>query len=937
MWGKLAMGDVAVRVLGQIEVLVKGRTVRLTAGRLRTLLAVLAMSAGRPVSVDHLADAVWGEELPGNARRSLQTYAGRLRTILAGARLDSTRAGFTLHVDADDVDALRFLRLLDDAARRSGAAERALLVEALGLWGGEPFAGIDSEWLRENHAPRLVERYLSAIERRIDLDLAGGRHGDLAAELGELTARYPLRESLWVRLLVTLARSGRHAEALDAYETIRGRITAELGVDPGVELRRVHADLVAGRTPGVQRAGSGSAPAVVTPRQLPAAIDRFAGRDEAMKDLDALLNDGAPTPSSALCVITGAAGVGKTTLAVRWARQAVDRFPDGQLYADLGGFGPSEKVADSADVIRDFLEAIGVAPARMPTNAAALSGLFRTMLTGKRVLILLDNARDADQVRALLPSSGGCLTLVTSRNDLAGLVVTEGARLVPLDVLSSTEAWQLLTARLGRDRLEREPTAVDAIIRSCARLPLALAIAAARATVNRSLSMAALAAGLRDSRDDLGTLDAGDEATNVRTVFSWSYRTVSSEAARLFRLLGLHLGRDISVSAAASLIARPRSTTRVLLTQLEQANLANRTGADRYRSHDLLWRYARELAEQKDTEDERRAAVRRLLDHYLDVARAADGLLDPLRDPIPTHATVDGVVGERLPDKESALAWLRTERYVLLAVCEQAAASGFDSHVWQLAWAMSTFQDRQGLWHDWVWTQRLALDAAERLEDESEIARAHRALARALTRLNRYAEAREHFTRAVQLYSSLDDPVGQAITHINLGWMSECQKDFVHALHHNERALELFKECDHEVGQAKVLNAIGWDYANLGDHAIALSYCQRAMKLNQDLDEVFGQAETWDSLGYIHLHLGEHQQSIACYEQALRLHDDLGSDALVASVLRDLGDAHALAGDIPAARSHYLRSLEILEQLHHPDADEVRTRLRRSEDEDVTH
>jgi DNA-binding SARP family transcriptional activator/tetratricopeptide (TPR) repeat protein len=918
------MHRLTVRVLGPFEVVVDDGPVRLTAGRLRSLLVVLAMSAGKPVTVDELAAAVWGERLPGNARRSLQTYAGRLRTALGGVRIDSGATGFVLWIDPDDVDALRFVRLLGKAARQPDvSAERAWLVEALRLWRGEPYEGVDSEWLRENQTPRLVERYLSALERRIDLDLAHGRPGELTAELGALTARYPLRESLWVRLLAALGQSGRYAEALEAYETVRGHIAAELGVDPSPELRRVHADLVAGRAPAVVHEVGPSAHPIVTPRQLPATIDRFVGRREALAALNGLLADGARASSAPICLVTGAAGVGKTALAVRWAHQVAGRFPDGQIHVDLCGFGPAEEAADPADVLRDFLDAFSVPPERVPSNVAAQAGLFRSLLAGKRVLVLLDNARDADQVRLLLSGSPGCLTLITSRNDLAGLVVAEGAHPAPLDVLSPADARQLLAARLGPDRVTKEPGAVEAIIGACAYLPLALAIVAARATLNLSLPLAALAAELRDSRDDLDALDIGD--TNVRAVFSWSHRVVTPEAARLFRLLGLHPGPEISVAAAASLAACPAPQARALLAQLHRTNLVNQCGTDRYRLHDLLRAYARELAARHHTE--RHSVVHRLLDHYLHTTCAANRLLDPSRDPITPSAALDGVTAEDFPDQDDALAWLKTERPALLAAAKLATEYGFDTHVWQLAWGLTTFLDRQGHWHDWATTQRAALEAAERLHDDLKFARAHGALARALTRLHRYADAHTHFTRALELFGTLGDPVGEAITHVNIGWMYECQEDFGQALPHNKQALELFEQCGHEMGQANVLNAVGWDYAKQGDLRTALTYCERALRLSLALDHRFGQSEAWESLGYIHLHLGDHGRSIACYERALELLFAQGAPALSATVLRDLGDAYRLAGDAPAARRSYVRSLEILEDLQDPGADQLRARL----------
>lgn len=818
----------SVRVLGPFEVRVDDHPVPLSAGRLRTLLAVLAMSASKPVSVDHLVAAVWGERLPRNATRSLQTYAGRLRSALDGARIDSTASGFAMGIDPDDVDALRFVRLLDESAGQHRAdARRALLTEALGLWRGEPFEGIDSAWLRDTDSPRLVERYLSALEKRIDLDLADGRYDELAAELGDLVARYPLRESMWVRLLMALGQAGRIAEALESYEVVRGRIADELGVEPGSELRRVHAVLVAGHAPGGSRDGGTPADTLVTPRQVPANIERFAGRRDALATLDGLLVDDRNSPSTSVCAITGSAGVGKTTLAVWWANKVADRFPDGQLYVDLCGFGKCDEATDPVDVLCVFLDTLGVPPNRMPANVGAQAGLFRSLLTGKRVLIVLDNARDADQVRPLLPHAPGCLTVITSRNDLAGVVVTEGAHPVPLDMPPPAECRQLLEARLSQDRMAKEADAIESIISSCGRLPLALAIVAARAALNPSLSLSTLAGELHDARDDLDVLDTGDDATNVRAVFSWSQRAITPEAAWLLRLLGLHVAPEISVGAAASLAGWSTARAKASLVQLHRTNLVNQLGPDQYRIHDLLWIYVRELAERHHTENERDAAVRRMFDYYLHTAYAAGRLLDPARDAITLSACRDAITLpacddavplENLQDRDSARAWLTRERQVLLAACKHAADSGFHDHVWRLAWVLTTVFDRQGHWHNRETAQRAAVDAAERLADRSARTRAHEALARAMTRLHQYDE----------------------------------------------------------VGLAKVLNEAGWNCVERGDHLAALAYYEYALSLSAYVGDRLGQAESWENLGYVRMYDDDHDQSVRCYRRALELLEELG-------------------------------------------------------------
>ncbi|MGH3682708.1 MAG: BTAD domain-containing putative transcriptional regulator, partial [Natronosporangium sp.] len=623
-------GEIAIGVLGPLAVSVGGRPVELTTPRLRTLLAVLAMSAGRPVSIERQAAALWDEDPPDNARRNVQTYLARLRGALGVGAIAAGPDGYRLRAEPDRVDALKFVTLLDAAARTSDAsAERARLREALALWRGAPFEGMRSSWLERSEAPRLRERYLAAVERRIDIDLALGQPGELTAELSQLIARHPLRESLWERLLVVLDHTGRQAEALERYESIRRQLADELGTDPGPRLRRIHADLLR-REPPEQPPG-GTMPAIsgsqVVPKQLPAGVDGFTGREAALTVLNHLIRDddqGRATGTVAIAAITGAAGVGKTALAVHWAHQVADRFPDGQLYLNLRGFGPSGAAAlDPADAARRCLDALGVPPHRVPADLDAQLGLYRSLLAGRRMLIVLDNARDADQVGPLLPGSPTCLALVTSRDQLARLVATTAASSVLLDLLTVDEARGLLAHRLGADRVAAEPQATDEIITRCARLPLALAIAAARATTNPAFPLRALASELRDAQSGLDTLTVGDPGTEVRTVFSWSYRVASPAAARLFRLLGLHPGPDLRLPAAASLAGLPAARTRPLLAELTRAHLLTEHAPGRYTFHDLLRAYATELSQAHDSHQQRQPAVRRMLDHYLHTGHTA--------------------------------------------------------------------------------------------------------------------------------------------------------------------------------------------------------------------------------------------------------------------------------------------------------------------------
>jgi DNA-binding SARP family transcriptional activator/tetratricopeptide (TPR) repeat protein len=920
-----------VGLLGPLQVSLAGRPVVLPAGRLPALLAVLALSAGQPVSVDRLATAVWGEDLAVDARANLQSNVRRLRRLL-GADLVATRGGgYALEVEPDQVDALRFDRLLDLAAvAPDPATRRARLVEALGLWRGTPFDGVRSDWLEQTQSPRLQERYLAGLERRIDLDLAEGSPVDLAAELGELTGRHPLRESLWVRLLVVLERSGRPAEALERYEAIRVRLAEELGADPGPELQRVHADLLAGRPPGLP-GGAAPATARVVPCQLPADLDAFTGRDAALQTLDRLLEDrdASVSPAVVIATIAGTAGVGKTALAVHWAHRVADRFPDGQLHVDLRGFDPSGSPMGPAEAVRGFLDALQVPPRQIPASLEAQAGLYRSLLAGRRMLVLLDNARDAGQVAPLLPGGSGCLVLVTSRNQLPGLVAAVGAHPVALDLLGRGEAVRLLARRLGDDRVTADPDATDELVTRCAGLPLALAVVAARAATHPEFPLAALAGQLREARDGLDGFDGGDVATDVRAVFSWSYRALGADAARLFRLLGLHPGPDVGAAAAASLAGRPAAQVRPLLAELARAHLVTEHVPGRYALHDLLRAYAAELAHTPDADGDRRAATHRLLDHYLHTAHGADLLLYQYAEPITLAPPEPGVAAERLGGHDEAMAWFTAEHRVLLATIEQAARDGFDRHTCQLAWTLFVYLHRRGRWHDRAATQHAALDAARRLGDRGAQARAHRYLGSAYADLGRHQDAHLHLRRALELCGEVGDPAGEAWTHHYRDLAYGLQGRDTDALDAALRALDLFQAAGDRVGRAIALSDVGWYHGRLGHHQQALAFCSQALGLHQELDNLPYQAHTLSCLGDTHHHLGDQPEAIDRYRQALALFREVGDRFGEASALARLGELHRDAGDPDAAREAWQAARAILGELDPSAADQVRTRLHR--------
>jgi DNA-binding SARP family transcriptional activator/tetratricopeptide (TPR) repeat protein len=912
-----------VGLLGPLLVSTAGRPVDLPAGRVRALLAVLAMSPGLTVSADRLATGLWGEDPPGDARANVRTNVRRLRSVLGAGLVETRRDGYLLDIEADQVDALRMVRLLEEsAAAPDRTTERAQLVEALTLWRGPPFDGIRSDQLEQITAPWLQERYLAGLERRVDLDMAlrPGHDHDLVAELDELVTRFPLRESLWARLLRALERAGRPAEALRRYETIRARLAGELGTDPSPELQRLHAGLLTG--------GGAAPPHRVLPRQLPSTIDGFAGRGAELKALDGLLSryDGPGPRAVAVAAITGTAGIGKTTLAVHWSHLVADRFPDGQLYVNLRGFDPSGRALEPAEALSGLLDALQVAPQQLPASLAAQAGLYRSLLAGKRMLVLLDNARDTDQVDPLLPGTPGCLLLVTSRNELAGLVA-RGAHSISLDVLAHDEARQLLASRLSHDRVNAEPQATDEIIDRCAGLPLALTIVAARATTDPATPLSTFATQLRDTRDGLGMLAGGDTAADARSVFSWSYRLLPPPVARLFRLMGLHPGPHITTGAAASLAGMPVSQVRPLLTDLVRAHLLAKQAPDRYACHDLLRAFAAELALAQDSAGDRRAAVYRLLDHYLHTAHAAARLLYPHGESITLTAPQPGVSVEGLTQPDQALAWFTAEHPVLLAAMQQATTSGFDRHVCHLAGALFVFQHRRGHWHDRAMTQQAALDAARRLGDPTEQARAHRNLGTAAADLGRFDEAHLHLRRALELAGAAGDPDRQARIHYSRNLVYAIQGRSDDALDAAQQALKLFQAAGDLAGQAMALTDVGWYHGRLGNHEQALLLCSRALTLHQELDNRIYQAHTWSCLAEIHHHLGDQPQVIACYQQALELFREFGDRYAEASILAHLGASHHAAGDHGAARQAWRRAWELLDVFDPSATDQIRTQL----------
>jgi tetratricopeptide (TPR) repeat protein/transcriptional regulator with XRE-family HTH domain len=699
--------------------------------------------------------------------------------------------------------------------------------------------------------------------------------------------------------------------------SLRGLRAAMPGAEVGARRRDVEAPL-----PNADALSD-----LIVPRQLPPATSQFVGRAAEIAALQKLLEQLEVGGEPAAVAISGTAGVGKTALAMRWAQQVAGQFPDGQLYVDLRGFGAGSPLAPAAAVC-GFLEALGVPPARIPAQPDAQVGLYRSLLADKRMLVLLDNASDAAQVRPLFPAGPGSLALITSRNPLAGLAVAHGAHLVSLEVLTGGDARALLAARLGAERVAGDPAAAGALVELTAGLPLALSIAAARATAHPAFPLATLAAELRDARGRLDALAGGDQAADVRAAISWSYLRVGEPAARMFRLLGIHPGPDVTVAAAASLCGTARSAARPALAELVAGGLVTEHAPGRFACHDLLRVYAVEVSHERDSSADRRQALTRLLDHYLHTGHAAMLTLHPAVEPVPLGPLPSGVQPEDVATIAEAVAWFTAEQEVLLSASGAAAQAGFDRHAWQVPLVIMPHMSRRGHWAGWVTTLRTGLAAAHRTRDERALALVHRRLGQAEAFIGNHDEAAASIRAALRTSCRLGDRISLAYTYTAAAVMREHQQCFRESLSLARRALSLFRAGGHQCGEALALNIIGWDQVQLGDYPAALANSQKSLRLCRDLGDQTLAAAVWNSLGLTYLRLGQRGDAISSYQQAISESLAIGQLTRAAANLEGLGDVHREAGDLTAAANVWRQALEILTKLHHPNADSTKAKLR---------
>ncbi|MEV0204806.1 BTAD domain-containing putative transcriptional regulator [Streptomyces sp. NPDC050788] len=916
----------------------------------RAVLAALLVDAGRWVTAETVIDRVWGEDAPARVRSSLYAYIARIRRMISDLAAQDTTVtenalrtgqlrrgpgGYLLDVPYDRIDVHGFRRLVDRAraVERTDAERVVLLRRALALWRGEPMAGLSGAWVERTRNSWEQQR-IEALLAWADAECRTGHHMAVIGTLTALVAEHPLVEPLTVALMRALQRAGRGPEALACYVVLQKHLAEELGTDPGAEAQQVHRAVLRGESALPPAAGTwppeGPVTARTVPAQLPPEARGFTGRQEELARLDGIVAAAAERPAGVtVAVVSGTAGVGKTALTLHWAHRIADRFPDGQLYVNLRGFDPSGAVMTPHEALGGFLDALGVPAPRIPADPQARTGLYRSLLAGRRMLVVLDNARTCDQVRPLLPGAPGCLAVVTSRNQLPGLVAVEGAHSIALDLLSADDSRALLAHRLGAGRVAAEPGAVAEIIARCARLPLALTIAVARAATGPGFPLAVVAEELRDRHGTLDAFTTGDLTADVRAVFSWSCHALSPSAARLFHLLGLHFGPDISAPAAAALAGRPLPQARATLAELTRAHLLTEHTPGRYTLHDLLRAYTAERVLADVTPAEREQALDRLLTWYLHTADAAYPFLARSRQRVPLDARPPSCVPLDFATHGRALEWCETERPNLVAAVHQAVAAGRPDIAWQLPAVLWGFFYLRGHLHDWLDVTRTGLDAARAAHDRTGEAWGLVDMACALTQVQRYDEAVEPLRQALAISRELGDHYGTCRAMANLGYVYRRIGRPGKAVEYYRRSLAVQRALGRTGSESIHLLNLGDAYLHIGRLDEAVSRLRQALAGLRAGGDRWCEGLALDLLGTAHRRLGDDAGAVAYYHRALDAHAEVGHHWGQAHTLANLGDIQLTAGEPDAAQANWRRALLILTELDHPDAEAMRSRLRR--------
>jgi DNA-binding SARP family transcriptional activator/Tfp pilus assembly protein PilF len=907
-------------LLGPLLVRRDDTTVPVGAGKQRAVLAALLLNANRVVPVEELAETLWGTAPPPSARVTVQNYVVRLRKALGEeghGRIGTQPRGYMISVADSELDTTRFEVLLGTARRaaRDGLWDAAATQArgALALWRGEPLSDVESELLASREVPRLADLRLQALETRIDADLHLGRPAEVTAELRRLAAAHPLREHLHALLMLALYRDGRQAEALAAYQAARHVLLEELGTEPGSELRVLHQQIL-NADPALDLAAPvlpGGVAGPVVPQDLPADVRHFTGRAGELAALTGLLDETAQTPGMVvISAIGGTAGVGKTALAVHWAHQVAGRFPDGQLYVNLRGYDPDRPMA-ATDALTGFLRALGLPGQDVPAEQAERAALYRSLLTGRRMLVILDNAASVEQVRPLLPGAPGCTVLVTSRNALAGLVAREGAARLELDVLPAADAAALLRDLIG-ERARSEPGAVAALVAQCSRLPLALRVAAELAAARPADRLADLAGELADEQQRLDLLDAGgDERTAVRAVFSWSCRYLDPGAARAFRLLGLHPGPGFGHYGVAALTGTGLLQARRALDTLARAHLIQVAGPGRYGMHDLLRAYARSLADAYDAGERQRAALTGLFDHYLHTVGTATRALHPAGGPHRPEIPPPQSPAPTFTDAATAHAWLDAELANLVAVAAHTARHGWPGYTSSLAVFLFYYLDNCGHLPEAAIIHSYACTAARHAADRAAEAVALNDLASVHWQQNRYQQAMDHLEQALALFREAGDRFGQARALANLGILRFASGHYRAAIPLLEQALGLHLEVGNRLGEAHSLCNLGAIEERQGRYQEAARHYEQCLAVSRQIGAQDLEGIALVNLGAVSLQQGSYPDASGYLDQALALFRAIGYRSGEAEALARIGDVCLRQGRAHEGTTYLRQSLEL--------------------------
>jgi DNA-binding SARP family transcriptional activator/Tfp pilus assembly protein PilF len=922
-----ASASTQIRLLGPIEVVGPAGQARLSGTRQRALLGLLALHAPALIPRSRLIDALWGEDPPRTAIKTLHSHIARVRQALDECGLPDAlltrEPGYLLAVDPAIVDAHRFEQDVRSAHSdlANGAIPRAVttLRTGLALWQGDPFADAEPLGWAAAELARLHDVRLTALCELWDAELNLGRHASASAELERLLVTYPFQERLVRLAILALYRSGRHTDALEVYRRLRAHLADELGIDPGPELQQLHIQILR-RDPSLDRYGPEPVVNALTdavsdtlpmpkPAELPAPVGHFTGRVDESVDLDRLLDQGRHR----VVVISGAAGMGKTALAVQWGHQVVERFPDGQIFFDLRGNDPTTAMTPD-EALAHVLTSLGLAANRLPSQPSARAGLYRSLLRDRRVLIVADNVASAEQVLPLVPATPTALVVATARGRLAAMATYHAVGAISLDALRHDDALALLGSVLGEERVAREPTMAADLVELCDRMPLALQIAAAK-LASRPLKRISDLTGELSGEQRLDELSVEGDSRSVRKVFATAYHVLAPPTARVFRILGLHPGVTFTAHLAAAAVQLPLASARRAIEELAAAYLVIEADNGRYRFHDLIRLYAHECAQLDEQPGERDEAVARMLDWYLAIADAGNRIIDRGRDkvtPSLRHPLTDVPFP---PDHHSALAFLDGERANMLPVIRYAAENGHQATSWQMTYLVTGFFDSRGHWGERIEICRWAVFAARQTGDAAAEGLMRSGLGVAHLTMRRFDDALDELGQALALMRASGDRRGEAHAYNNIAVAYAGMRRFEEAVEAYQQALTLHTAQDSKLGVALSLNNLGDAYVRMGRHDLSLEPLTRALSVIRKIGNIRLEAATLSGIGQAYLQQGEHDGALAHFEQALELRQQTGDRRYEADTLNNLGLTQLGRSDVTAALSYFTQARNLSQEI----------------------